>query len=109
ENHDGQLDFNEYIDELSTIIDASCLRTIATVFHFFDIHNHGYITRKEFNSREKFVAQFLDQYKINKFLYEHAFNTMNINKDGRISKVIFISWHLQDHSITEEIEPSNNE
>ncbi|CAF1548925.1 unnamed protein product [Rotaria magnacalcarata] len=99
-NHDGQLDFNEYIYALSALTGANRLRTIETLYHFFDINNQGYITRHEFNSRKKLAAQFLGQYKtgINDHIsYEQAFNTMDTNKDGQISKEEFIQWHLHDH------------
>ncbi|CAF3647173.1 unnamed protein product [Rotaria socialis] len=99
-NHDGQLDFNEYIYALSALTGANRLRTIETLYNFFDTNNQGYITRQEFNSRKKLAAQFLGQYKtgINDHIsYEQAFNTMDTNKDGQISKEEFIQWHLYDH------------
>ncbi|CAF1116077.1 unnamed protein product [Rotaria sp. Silwood1] len=101
QNHDGELDFNEFIYALSSINGANRLRTIETLFKFFDIYNQGYITQKEFNSRKKLAAQFLGQYKPgikDSLLYEKAFNTMDINQDGRISKEEFIQWYLKDHS-----------
>ncbi|CAF3421783.1 unnamed protein product [Rotaria socialis] len=102
-NHDGQLDFDEYIYALSAITGANRLRTIETLFKFFDIENQGFITRKEFDSRKKLAAQFLGQYKpgITDNLYEKAFSTMDTNKDGFISKEEFIQWHLQDHSMSQ--------
>jgi len=108
QNHDGQLDFNEYIYALSALTGANRLRTIETLYNFFDINNQGYITRQEFNSRKKLAAQFLGQYKIginDSLSHEQAFNTIDTNKDGRISKEEFIQWHLQDHSISDETKP----
>ncbi len=108
QNHDGQLDFNEYIYALSSLTGANRLRTIETLYKFFDINNQGYITRQEFNSRKKLAAQFLGEYKtgINDSLsYEQAFNTMDTNKDGKISKEEFIQWHLKDHLKSDEIKP----
>jgi Ca2+-binding EF-hand superfamily protein len=107
-NHDGELDFDEYLYALSAITGANVLRTLETLFSFFDIHNQGYIMREEFNSRKKLVSQFLGQYKTgikNNFLYERAFNAMDLDKDGRISKEDFIQWHLKDHSKLEETKP----
>jgi Ca2+-binding EF-hand superfamily protein len=107
-NHDGELDFDEYLYALSAISGANRLRTIETLFQFFDRHNQGYITREEFNSRKKLAAQFLGQYKTGiqkNFLFDKAFNAMDLDQDGRISKEEFIQWHLKDHSIPEEIKP----
>jgi Ca2+-binding EF-hand superfamily protein len=108
QNHDGQLDFNEYIYALSALNGGNRLRTIETLYNFFDINNQGYITQQEFNSRKKLAAQFLGQYKtgINDNLsYEQAFNTMDTNHDGKISKEEFIQWHLQDRLISDETKP----
>ncbi|CAF0716623.1 unnamed protein product [Adineta steineri] len=108
QNHDGQLDFNEYIYALSALTGANRLRTIETLYNFFDINNQGYITRQEFNSRKKLAAQFLGQYKtgINDNLsYEQAFNAIDTNNDGKISKEEFIQWHLQDHSTADDMKP----
>jgi Ca2+-binding EF-hand superfamily protein len=108
QNHDGKLDFNEYIYALSALTGANRLHTIETLYNFFDINNRGYITHHEFNSRKKLAAQFLGQYKtgINDHLsYEEAFNTMDTNKDGKISKEEFIQWHLKDYFTAEEIKP----
>jgi len=109
QNHDGQLDFNEYIYALSALTGANRLRTIETLYKFFDTNQQGFITRQEFNTRKKLAAQFLGQYKtgINDNLsYEQAFNTMDTNKDGRISKDEFIQWHLQDHLTADESKPT---
>ncbi|CAF1455877.1 unnamed protein product [Rotaria sordida] len=108
QNHDGELDFDEFIYALSAITGANRLYTIETLFKFFDIYNQGYITQKEFNSRKKLAAQFLGQYKPDmkdNLLYEKAFNTMDIDKDGRISKEEFIQWYLKDHSILHDKKP----
>lgn len=108
QNHDGQLDFNEYIYALSALTGANRLRTIETLYNFFDSNHQGYITQQEFNSRKKLAAQFLGQYKtgINDNLsYEQAFNTMDTNKDGKISKEEFIQWHLENHLISDETKP----
>jgi Ca2+-binding EF-hand superfamily protein len=107
-NHDGELDFDEYLYSLSAITGANRLRTIETLFYFFDVHKQGYITREEFNSRKKLAAQFLGQYEtgINDYLSsEQAFNAMDTDKGGRISKEEFIQWHLKDHCILEETKP----
>ncbi|CAF1423944.1 unnamed protein product [Rotaria magnacalcarata] len=103
-NHDGHLDFDEYIYALSAITGANRLRTIETLFKFFDIENQGFITRKEFDSRKKLAAQFLGQYKpgITDNLYEKAFSTLDTNKDGFISKEEFFQWHLKDHSMSQD-------
>ncbi|CAF2677605.1 unnamed protein product [Rotaria sp. Silwood2] len=108
QNHDGQLDFNEYLYALSALTGANRLRTIETLYNFFDINNQGYITRHEFNSRKKLAAQFLGQYKTgikDNLSYEQAFNTMDTNKDGRISKEEFIQWHLRDHLTPDDAKP----
>lgn len=107
-NHDGQLDFNEYIYALSGITGANRLRTVETLYNFFDTNNQGFITRQEFNARKKLAAQFLGQYKtgIDDILsYGQAFNTMDTNQDGRISKDEFIQWHLRDHLASDELKP----
>jgi Ca2+-binding EF-hand superfamily protein len=107
-NHDGELDFDEYLYALSAISGANRLRTIETLFKFFDIHNQGYITREEFNSRKKLAAQFLGHYQTgvqDTLLYDQAFNAMDLNKDGQISKEEFIQWHLKDHDLLEETKP----
>ncbi|CAF3951528.1 unnamed protein product [Adineta steineri] len=99
-NHDGELDFDEYLYALSALSGANRLRTIETLFCFFDTNNQGYITREEFNSRKIIAAECLGQAKTgikDKLLYEQAFNTMDVDKDGRISKDEFIQWHLNDH------------
>lgn len=108
QNHDGQLDFDEYIYALTALNGTNRLRTIETLYKFFDTNNQGYITRHEFNSRKKLAAQFLGQYKIginDHLSYEQAFNTMDTNKDGRISREEFVQWHLKDHSISDETKP----
>jgi len=95
-NHDGELDFNEYLYALSAISGANRLRTIETLFNFFDVHNQGFLTREEFNSRKKLAAQFLGRHNDNS-LYEKAFNEMDLDKDGQISKEEFIQWHLKEN------------
>ncbi|CAF1554673.1 unnamed protein product [Adineta ricciae] len=107
-NQDGRLDFHEYLYALSALTGANRLRTIETLYNFFDDDNQGYITRQEFNSRKKLAAQFLGRYQptINENLsYEQAFNTMDTNHDGRITKEEFIQWHLQDHLTSDEAKP----
>ncbi|UJR30082.1 hypothetical protein I4U23_017624 [Adineta vaga] len=107
-NHDGQLDFHEYLYALSALTGANRLRTIETLYNFFDNNNQGYITRQEFNSRKKLAAQFLGQYQPNineHLLYEQAFNTIDTNQDGRITKEEFIQWYFQDHFTNDEIKP----
>ena len=107
-NHDGKLDFNEYIYALSALTGANRLRTIETLYNFFDRNNQGYITRQEFNARKKLAAQFLGQYKTgiqDSLSYEQAFNTMDIDQDGRISRQEFIQWHLQDHLTIDGMKP----
>lgn len=105
-NGDGELDFEEYLYALSAISGANRVRTIETLFCFFDVHNRGYITREDFNIRKKLAAQFLGQYQagINES-YEQAFNAIDTNRDGRISKEEFIQWHLQDHIILDDSKP----
>ena len=106
QNHDGKLDFDEYIYALSALSGASRLHTIETLYNFFDSHHQGYITRQEFNARKKLAAQFLGQYQagINES-YEQAFNAMDTNRDGKISKEEFIQWHLEDHANLDESKP----
>ncbi|UJR16401.1 hypothetical protein I4U23_003304 [Adineta vaga] len=107
-NHDGVLDFDEYLYALSALTGANRLRTIETLFNFFDIHNQGYITREEFNSRKKIAAQFLGQSKTGMkehLFHNQAFDAMDTNKDGQISKEEFLEWHLKDHSEFEETKP----
>lgn len=106
-NHDGELDFDEYIYALSAITGANRLRTIETLFSFFDVDNQGYITRKDFNSRKKLAAKFLGQYRpgITDTLYDKTFSAMDVDKDGYISKEEFIEWHLKDHSTNLDEKP----
>lgn len=111
QNHDGELDFDEYLYALSAISGANHLRTIETLFNFFDVHNQGFITREEFNSRKKLAAQFLGQYKPgihdDSSLYDKAFKEMDLNKNGLISKEEFIQWHLKGNLATENTKPTS--
>ena len=108
-NRDGELDFNEYLYAFSAISGANRFRTVETLYNFFDIHQCGYITRDEFNARKKLAAQLLGQHRkgINDHVaYDQAFDAIDLNKDGRISKDEFVQWYLADHSGTEEIKPA---
>lgn len=107
-NHDGTLDFYEYMYALSSITGNNPSRTIETLFEFFDVHNQGYITRKEFNSRKKVAAKFLGEYKPGikeSFLYDQAFNAIDKDKDDRISKEEFIEWYLKDNLTLRDEKP----
>lgn len=101
-NHDGELDFDEYLYALSAISGANRVRTIETLFCFFDVHNRGYITREDFHFRKKLAAQFLGHYKTgvnDTSVYDQAFNEMDLNGDGQISKEEFLQWHLKEHAL----------
>lgn len=108
QNRDGKLDFDEYLYALSALTGANRLRTIETLYSFFDANNQGYITRQEFNMRKKLAAQFLGQSKTgiqDNLFYDEAFNAMDTNQDGRISKEEFIQWYLQDHPTDDQVKP----
>lgn len=107
-NHDGELDFDEYLYALSAISGANRLRTIETLFCFFDVHNRGFITREDFNIRKKLAAQFLGHYKTgvnDTSVYDQAFKEMDLDQDGQISKDDFIQWHFREHTAIQGAKP----
>ncbi|CAF0772712.1 unnamed protein product [Didymodactylos carnosus] len=96
-NKDGEIDFKEYLYALSAVTCVNRLRMIATLFEFFDTHKRGFITKCEFEKKKKMANDFL-HLQSNEEEITLAFQSMDMDNDGLLTKEEFTRWHLQQGS-----------
>uniref|UniRef100_A0A915K770 EF-hand domain-containing protein n=1 Tax=Romanomermis culicivorax TaxID=13658 RepID=A0A915K770_ROMCU len=109
---DGQINFEEFVNGISTLSRGDLNEKISWIFKLYDIHNQGQITRDELINVISAIYEMMGNSHVvsvesnQKLIAEHAnyvFEKMDKDKDGIITKSEFLHTCLKDPSICQTL------
>lgn len=107
-NHDGTIDFREFVCALSVTSYGSIDQKLHWAFNMYDLDGNGYISRDEMMSIVKAVYQMvgslLSEDSTPEKCTETMFEKIDFNKDGRISLREFVEGIRADSSLMKLID-----